>query len=840
MRIPKNLITNIKIRPSLPFGECLAKTWNNGRTVCGRTVESHCRIAGNVAEILIYRFNQLVLNFLPNEAFIPALLHDIGKVCPTFQKKLRNAIDNIDVKKEIPELAGVDPEVETSWHGHAAVSGSALKGMGAPESLVRITGSHHGQPSKVMPSECLQFGGHAWQEERVKLVHLLMDGKKWSDFASGYQERIVAGLTVVADWIASGPLFDDPGKDWNPLVEEAVKTAGFFWPEVKPGLSFKEIFGFEPRPAQETLYNAVKGPGVYILEAPMGVGKTEAALYAAYRMITERKSYGLYFALPTRLTANKIYERVSYFLSQISGDNSGPKVSLLHSTSWLQRYENPEFGREGGPEGSWFNQGKKGILAPYAVGTVDQALMSVMHVRFGALRTFGLAGKTVILDEVHSYDAYTGTLLDELVRQLVNCKCTVIILSATLTGKRREKILNSEDNETSYPLISSAPVSGKKEFSSCSVGKPYSVCIMHSTDQEAVEEALLRSERGEKVLWVENTVAQSQNIYELLSARASAMENIQVGLLHSCFTQVDRQNNESIWTARYSHHAETRGRQGAILIGTQVVEQSLDIDADFLISRFCPSDMLLQRIGRLWRHDDTPRPTKAKREVWLLHPDMQCVVEDPENAFGLSGKVYEPYILYRTLLVWEKLKNICLPNQIRDIIEDTYCQKDESDEKIRYTFYCMNKKIDQLRSLALRNSSDCFCVADDNDPPTRINTQKKCPVLLVRRFNDPEHIVLADGTEIQLKCTEGSSQTRWHRRSLIASHLVANIVNVPEFLAPDEIDKSWIERLTPWVYTKGLRMAVLEEDGSLFRLDGVQMENNIFYDSTEGYRKCLL
>lgn len=99
MRIPKNLITNIKVRPSLPFGECLAKTWNNGRTVCGRTVESHCRIAGNVAEILISRFNQLVLNFLPNEAFIPALLHDIGKVCPTFQKKLRNAIDNIDVKK---------------------------------------------------------------------------------------------------------------------------------------------------------------------------------------------------------------------------------------------------------------------------------------------------------------------------------------------------------------------------------------------------------------------------------------------------------------------------------------------------------------------------------------------------------------------------------------------------------------------------------------------------------------------------------------------------------------------------------------------------------------------
>lgn len=836
MKCPKTLITDSE-RPALPFEKCLAKTWNDGSILCGRTVQEHCMIAGSIAEILVSIFNNLVLNLLPTESFIPALLHDIGKICPTFQAKLWIAIIGRDnVRKEKSELAGIDPKVETSWNGHATVSGSALKEMGAPESLVQITGSHHGRFSGLRPAS--EFGGKSWQVEREKLVHLLMDGKSWPDFASAYQERIVEGLTVVADWIASGPLFDDPANDWHPLVREAVKNAGFFWPEVKSGLSFKEIFGFDPRPAQKALYNAVKGPGVYILEAPMGVGKTEAALYAAYNMIVEHKSYGLYFALPTRLTANKIYERVNYFLSQISRDDSEPAVSLLHSTSWLRRYENPEFGREGGPEGSWFNQGKKGILAPYAVGTVDQALMSVMHVRFGALRTFGLAGKTVILDEVHSYDAYTGTLLDELVKQLINCKCTVIILSATLTGKRREKILNSEDNETSYPLISASPISGKKEFFSCGAGKQYSVEIKHPTEQEAVEEALLRSERGEKVLWVENTVAQSQNVYELLSARASAMDNIQVGLLHSCFTQADRQKNESIWTARYSHHVETRGRQGAILVGTQVVEQSLDIDADFLISRFCPSDMLLQRIGRLWRHDSTPRPAEAKREAWLLYPDMQSVVADPENAFGLSGKVYEPYILYRTLAVWEKVNNICLPNQIRDIIENTYCQRDESDEKIRYLFYSMNKKIDQLRSSALRNSSDCFCVADDNDPPTRINTQKKCPVLLIKSFNDPEHIVLADGTEIQLKYAEDSSQARWHRRSLVASHLVANIVNVSEFLAPDEIDQSWIDRLTPWIYTKGLRVVVLGEDGSLFRLDGVQMKKNIFYDSEEGYRKC--
>ena len=388
MKCPKTLITDSE-RPALPFEKCLAKTWNDGSILCGRTVQEHCMIAGSIAEILVSIFNNLVLNLLPTESFIPALLHDIGKICPTFQAKLWIAIIGRDnVRKEKPELAGIDPKVETSWNGHATVSGSALKEMGAPESLVQITGSHHGRFSGLRPAS--EFGGKSWQVEREKLVHLLMDGKSWPDFASAYQERIVEGLTVVADWIASGPLFDDPANDWHPLVREAVKNAGFFWPEVKSGLSFKEIFGFDPRPAQKALYNAVKGPGVYILEAPMGVGKTEAALYAAYNMIVEHKSYGLYFALPTRLTANKIYERVNYFLSQISRDDSEPAVSLLHSTSWLRRYENPEFGREGGPEGSWFNQVFPtcvGVfLGPYKVCNRPPGLP---HVRGGvSLSTF--------------------------------------------------------------------------------------------------------------------------------------------------------------------------------------------------------------------------------------------------------------------------------------------------------------------------------------------------------------------------------------------------------------------------------------------------------------------
>jgi CRISPR-associated endonuclease/helicase Cas3 len=139
----------------------------------------------------------------------------------------------------------------------------------------------------------------------------------------------------------------------------------------------------------------------------MGLGKTEAALYAAYQLLAKQKATGIYFALPTQLTSNKIHERVNAFLAKIlHTTNSNQNALLLHSNAWLKR----ELAVEGNPNGSWFEESKRGILAPFAVGTIDQALMAVMNIKHGFVRAFGLAGKVVILDEVHSYDTYTGTL----------------------------------------------------------------------------------------------------------------------------------------------------------------------------------------------------------------------------------------------------------------------------------------------------------------------------------------------------------------------------------------------------------------------------------------------
>jgi CRISPR-associated endonuclease/helicase Cas3 len=168
------------------------------------------------------------------------------------------------------------------------------------------------------------------------------------------------------------------------------------------------------------------------------------------------------------------------------------------------------------------------------------------------------------------------------------------------------------------------------------------VALRQSNDAEALEEALRRAEGGQQVLWIENTVNEAQDLFRSLAARAHGM-GVACGLLHSRFTKADRAANEAIWVTHFGKDgAATRGRQGRILVGTQVLEQSLDIDADFLVTRIAPTDMVLQRLGRLWRHSETVRPPGARQEAWLLAPNPVAIEENPELAFGATAKVYDP------------------------------------------------------------------------------------------------------------------------------------------------------------------------------------------------------
>ena len=388
----------------------------------------------------------------------------------------------------------------------------------------------------------------------------------------------------------------------------------------------------------------------------MGIGKTEAALYAAYKVMSNQQATGIYFALPTQLTSDKIHERVNNFLNKIlTLESPHQKSLLLHGNAWLKK----ELGKEGRPKSAWFDNKKRGIIAPFAVGTIDQALMAVMNVKHGFVKAFGLAGKVVILDEVHSYDAYTGTILDELVAKLRKLHCTVIILTATLTTEWRKALIacNSVKKENEHPLISAFPNEGELEELAITATESLTISIqLCSQDKDAIEEALERAEAGQQVLWVENTVVEAQEKYRKLATRASGMA-IECGLLHSRFLKYDREINENKWVDLYGKgNPEARQKIGRILVGTQVLEQSLDIDADFLISRFAPTDMLLQRLGRLWRHKNSYRPPNAQCEAWLLAPKLKPAIEDAKAEFGKTANVYDAYVLCRSLEVWHDLK----------------------------------------------------------------------------------------------------------------------------------------------------------------------------------------
>jgi CRISPR-associated endonuclease/helicase Cas3 len=521
MRYPK---TNRKPEapaehPPLPLESCLAKSRkiDADRSVAGRTVLDHCRIAGEVARELIARSPAFLREpFFPGGSALVAACHDLGKVSPTFQKKIHKKIENAD-PAILEILRDVDPTLEKSWDGHAGVSQCALDALMAGKAVASIAGCHHGYAPKLAgrTADAEQFGGPAWQAQRSRLLALLMEatGERFPEIRDPLHARVLAGLTSVADWIGSGAAFDDPGEPWQECVAAAVDAAGFTPPRLRPGLSFREIFPFEPNPIQRGLIEAACRPGAYILEAPMGIGKTEAALYAAYALASAGAARGIYFALPTQLTSNRIHGRVERFLDRVLEPDSPHRAALLlHGNAWLREFD---LGAEAAPGCSWFNSAKRGLLAPFAVGTIDQALMASMNVKHGFVRAFGIAGKVVILDEVHSYDAYTGTILDRLVEELRRLRCTVIILSATLTGERRSALLGAARSaEAAYPLITALPADALEPLEIAPETPAGNLVTIRQTldIDEALDEALDRADSGQQVLWIENTVSEAQRI----------------------------------------------------------------------------------------------------------------------------------------------------------------------------------------------------------------------------------------------------------------------------------------------------------------------------------------
>jgi CRISPR-associated endonuclease/helicase Cas3 len=784
----KNQKLNIPIPKSF-----LAKTvkLDDDSNIAGVSVSTHCKIVGLIAKELISRKSKYLQQLLfPCGTELAASSHDVGKINPEFQPRIYEAINqplNFD-KKELNGLEG----------NHAAVSQASLENI-TSKYIPQIVGRHHGKlPETVDNENSEKYGGEEWQNERVKLLEelKLFFNCNWPKIENETQANAISGLVSVADWIGSGSIFDNKECDFKKLINESIDNAGFINFDIRKNLTFKNVFDWKPRKLQRKFYQLANEPGVYILEAPMGSGKTEAALFAAYKALIEHDASGIYFALPTQLTSNKIYERMNKFLEKVLHKKCKFRSLLLHSNSWLQ---DTDLGKEGIPGKSWFNQSKRGLLSPFAVGTIDQALLGVMNVKHGFVRAFGLAGKVVILDEIHSYDAYTSTIVQNLVTNLRKLGCIVIILSATLTAKKREELIEQKSLETGYPLISSSKNNQNTLYFSFNEKRFTEVLISIKNDDEiAIQEALKRASSGQQVLWIENTVSDAQDKFKQIFSLSKQL-NIECGLLHSRFTKNDRKINEDKWVSLFGKEGvEKRKNIGRILIGTQVLEQSLDIDADFLITRICPTDMLFQRIGRLWRHEDWSikdsfRKLNFKNEAWILSPKIEEILSDV-NILGKTKLIYFPYIIYRTLKVWNNKTHINLPLDIRTMIEETYEEKIENDVTNKWKNEVINQK-DLLTNKAKITFCGLYKTLSDDLLTTRYSEKEEnAEVLLVKKIIEKDSQIILNLLNDEVFYIDKKCKSLKTKKQ-IAIKIQENIVSVPNYSAPQTLlDKvSWLK-----------------------------------------------
>ena len=710
--------------------EFWAKTTEAG--LPGLSVFHHTLNVGNVAYHIALNRHSLLsrLKLNPPTIAVMAALHDIGKISQGFQCKCAAWLEQHSLTK-ISSLQAWQNCEKT----HAKVSQFTVQNLlldacnMEPESAyywAMAVGAHHGylhRPSdrdglKKTAGMSKDENGQcdaAWEQERQRVAKQLIEhlgSLPGTDIDLDSPSLWwLAGLISVADWIGSDT--NNFPADRNLKHEEsqqrarqAVEAIGFAYPTTQSGLDFSQLFPPEqpearplsPNDLQIQALEAITEPGIYTIEAPMGMGKTEAALACAYRLLSEGKASGIYFALPTQVTSNRIHKRVNRFIQAICPGTVTPSTRLIHANSWLIDGINlPKLSATASDKpiedaraaNDWFASPKRALLAPFGVGTVDQALLAVVAAKHFFVRRFGLAGKVVILDEVHSYDFYTGSLIKGLCKILEELHCTLILLSATLTSERRTALLGGTETcqETAYPLITGRQTNGA--FITPRPAKPPKdkpVHIQFKESKEAMEQAWEKAKQGACVLWICDTISNAQDTFSQFEGMAQQENQAPaLGLLHSRFPYYRREELENQWMEALGKDGSVNGTRpnGCILVSTQVVEQSVDLDADLLITELAPTDMLLQRIGRMWRHERGPRPVE-RAECWIVQEsatldELRTLGKDNiRKALGAKASVYAPYVLLRTLEEWSSPvgRIIQIPSDIRNLLEKTYAERE--------------------------------------------------------------------------------------------------------------------------------------------------------------------
>lgn len=668
------------------------------------------------------------------------MLHDIGK----FSRAFQNLVPNLS-----PELVPYRGQcIYQSRHDTLGyllwktyLSKRLDDGNSIPEPWLEIVCGHHGQPPVRSQNG---FKSHFMDEDFSAAESYVRTILGWwkPDFdpLSSIDKHVLrtiswqlAGVAVLADWLGSSrEIFHYHSEPmtlpeyWDdialPQAPAALDLTHWDQSYVAPFIGIRQQFPFinHPSPLQKhaTHHTLEPGPQLYILEDITGSGKTEAAMILAHRLMASGQGRGLYVALPSMATANAMYARLAKSYRALFDDEATPSLILAHGAAKLSdefvdtiaftrqqtdhSYQPDDVSASAYCNGWLSDNRKKALLAEVGVGTIDQALLGVLPARHQSLRLLGLADKVLLVDEVHAYDPYMRTLLIALLELHARQGGSAILLSATLPQTFRRELVQGFSRglgidtpslgESGYPLVTHLSSIGSYEKVMDSRTELRRRVEVVRLDDEAAVISIIKNAAlaGSAVCWIRNTVGDARAAYDRLASE-SWCDLDRLTLFHSRFAMVDRQRIEMDVLTRFGKNSDNSQRAGQVLIATQVVEQSLDLDFDIMISDLAPIDLLIQRAGRLHRHRrdaggrsiDIGDDQRSPPCLYLLAPDPGRVEDDQWLKRMLPGTqaVYQDVgQLWLTLSVLLEQSGFSMPDDARRLIQGVY--GDDAQEQI--------------------------------------------------------------------------------------------------------------------------------------------------------------
>lgn len=707
--------------------------------------------------------------------------HDVGKLSPAFSvqvtplatRMIRNGL-RLD-----PSIAGTERrrEVRHELVSFLAIDDylSKVHGLSQERSraLASIAAAHHGYPPsratvRTARHDELYVGDAVWAAARREILDVLTpqlvsqpDLDVWRTAPlPAHSLVLLSSIVVVADWLASSdahfPLADLAAADVDPggRVDDAWRALDLPQPWLAQAPAddaelFNRRFGF-PTPNEMQadvmrLARECESPSLMIIESAMGSGKTEAALAAAEILATRFGLSGVFIGLPTQATTDGMFSRVLKWTELL--DLHAPlNVFLGHGKSRL----NEEFDKRrtigrlntlgdhyGSKRGrqwaeqdepalahTWFSSPRRGPLADLVVGTIDQALFATLKSRHNALRHLALAGKVVILDEIHAFDAFVNVYIEQLLRWLAAYGVPVVLLSATLPAARREALTRAyrdgrtqaiaaattETAEAPYPLVTLVDGSATRAVAPKLTGRRLTIAVEHVSDDLDELASLLQDELqgGGCAVVIRNTVNRVQATASVLRAR---LPEVPIIVAHSRFLGVDRARKDRELIEQFGKEGTRPTR--AIVVASQVVEQSLDIDFDLMVTDVAPVDLVLQRAGRLHRHDRSDRPARLRTPRLLLSGADWA--EDPPGLDRGGQKVYGRYLLLRTLAALSTRTMLTLPDDIPPLVQAVYSEHDDQPTTWRPAIIEARASFD-AENADKRERASGFRIADPGAP----------------------------------------------------------------------------------------------------------------------------